>query len=232
MHARTLTLPPSHTPLPHTQTQLFYFQEFRDGFKRQWLEKFLDHEGLMNYHGFGGLKVSADEYLTSMFNSPPVEHEVKMSWGSRLAGGSKHNPYLQEQPKYNYYMETIHPQKVCKGVMDIREQLKTEWLMDLPVMREEDELFKEAFRRLEQEQEADMKSWDSSTSTRTLRRRLGSKEERMDKQQENEEKFGEWDWSNYDAVGQGDAPGVCVCVCVWRLSPFTVQLSWECGPVN
>jgi hypothetical protein len=25
------------------QTQLYYFQEFRDGFKKQWLENFLDH---------------------------------------------------------------------------------------------------------------------------------------------------------------------------------------------
>ena len=25
------------------QTQLYYFQEFRDGFKKQWLEDFLEH---------------------------------------------------------------------------------------------------------------------------------------------------------------------------------------------
>ena len=49
----------------------------------------------MNYHGFGGLKVESNEYLSSMLHSPPVEHEVKMSWGNRLAGGSKDNPYLQ-----------------------------------------------------------------------------------------------------------------------------------------
>lgn len=188
------------------QTQLFYFQEFRDGFKRQWLENFLDHEGLMNYHGFGGLKVSADEYLTSMFNSAPVEHEVKMSWGSRLAGGSKDNPYLQQQPTYNYYMETVHPQKICKGVMEIREQLKLEWITDLPVMREEDDLFKDAFQRLKEAQEDAMMNLDSSRSTRTLSRRPGSKE-KMDKQKQDEEKYGKWDWDSYDAVGGGDDVG-------------------------
>ena len=70
----------------YLQTQLYYFAEFRDGFKKQWLENFLDHEGLMNYHGFGGLKVDTNEYLSSMLHSPPVEHEVKMSWGNRLGG--------------------------------------------------------------------------------------------------------------------------------------------------
>jgi len=188
------------------QTQLFYFQEFRDGFKKQWLEHFLGHEGLMNYHGFGGLQVSADEYLREMFNSPPVEHEVKMSWGSRLAGGSKDNPYLQQQPKYNYYMETVHPQKVCKGLMDIREQLRVEWLTDLPVMHAEDELFEEAFRRLEEAQEAAMIKMDSNSSTRTFRRRLGSAE-KFSKQQQDEERFGTWNWDRYGTGGneEGDA---------------------------
>ena len=106
------------------QTQLYYFAEFRDGFKRQWLERFLGHEGVMNYHGFGGLQVKAEDYIREMLFSPPVEHEVKMSWGNRLAGGSKDNPYLQQQPRYNSYTETIHPQKICKGLIEIREQLK------------------------------------------------------------------------------------------------------------
>jgi len=77
----------------------------------------------MNFHGFGGLKADAQTYLAAMFNSAPVEHEVKMSWGNRLAGGSKDNPFLQDQPKFNSYMETVHPQKICKGLMDIREQV-------------------------------------------------------------------------------------------------------------
>ena len=49
----------------------------------------------MNFHGFGGLYVAADDYLKEMLNRAPVEHEVKMSWGNRLSGGSKDNPYLQ-----------------------------------------------------------------------------------------------------------------------------------------
>jgi len=138
------------------QTQLYYFAEFRDGFKKQWLENFLDHGGLMNFHGFGGLKADAKTYLAEMFNSAPVEHEVRMSWGNRLAGGSKDNPYLQDKPKFNSYMETIHPQKICKGLMEIREQIKVEWLTDLPVMKEEDAMFRDAYRLLQEEQQASL----------------------------------------------------------------------------
>ena len=37
-------------------------------------------------------------------------------------------------PKYNSYKETIHPQKVCKGIMDIREQLKVRLVVVVVVL--------------------------------------------------------------------------------------------------
>ena len=199
------------------QTQLFYFAEFRDGFKRQWLEKFLHHDGIMNYHGFGGLKNASSAYLEHMLNSPPVDHEVKVTWGNRLSGGSKNNPYLQSQPKYNSYKETIHPQKVCKGLLEIREQLQAEWLSDLPVMEEEDALFAHAVRTLEEEQEDMLQNEKQGGEegvgrTATLKRR-GLRDSAGKSDEDNDEatrKFGKWNWDHYkdmvDAAGEADTP--------------------------
>jgi len=188
------------------QTQLYYFAEFRDGFKKQWLENFLDHGGLMNFHGFGGLKADARTYLAAMFNSAPVEHEVKMSWGNRLAGGSKDNPFLQDQPKFNSYMETVHPQKICKGLMDIREQIKVEWLTDLPVMKEEDAMFREAYRQLLEEQEASLLKPNSDE--------MGKVEEAKKSKENDVYKYGDWGWNEKDKydwlpdVNAEDVPGL------------------------
>jgi len=123
------------------QNQLYYFQEFRDGFKRQWLEHFLGHEGLYNFHGFGGLQCPAAEYLQTMMSSPPESHEIRMSWGNRYTGGSKDNPYLQNRERFETYEETVHPQKICKGIMDIREQIALEWIEDIEFVKTEDSIF-------------------------------------------------------------------------------------------
>eukprot|EP00961_Rhodomonas_salina_P160472 2160332-Rhodomonas_salina.3 len=79
-----------------------------------------------NFHGFWGVHMSvhnamagtdmrlaeqvpASDYLSAMMESPPHVHEVRSSWGNRYTGGSKDNPYLQQQ-RFHTYNETIHPQ--------------------------------------------------------------------------------------------------------------------------
>jgi len=133
------------------QNQLYYFQEFRDGFKRQWLECFYEHEGLLNFHGFGGLQVPASDYLSAMMESPPHVHEVRSSWGNRYTGGSKDNPYLQQQ-RFHTYNETIHPQKICKGIMEIREQVAKEWIEDIEFVKMEDAIFWHDFGVMEEQE--------------------------------------------------------------------------------
>jgi hypothetical protein len=122
------------------QNQLYYFQEFRDGFKKQWLEDFQGHQGLYNFHGFGGLQCPASEYLRAMMSTPPEQHTVKMCWGSRYSGGSKDNPYLQNQERFHSYTEVVYPQKICKGIMEIREQLAVEWVEDIEFIKIEDSM--------------------------------------------------------------------------------------------
>eukprot|EP00960_Hanusia_phi_P041814 755161-Hanusia_phi.AAC.9 len=86
-------------------------------------------------------QMKAELYLEKMLHSPPEEIEVQMRWGNRYGGGSKDNPYLKDTPRFNTYTETIHPQKICKGLMEIREQLLAEWVNDLAVVQHEDQLF-------------------------------------------------------------------------------------------
>jgi hypothetical protein len=62
--------------------------------------------------------------------------------------------HTQNKPKFNSYTETVHPQKICKGLMEIREQLQLEWVTDLPVMEEEDAFFRLAVKKLEAAEDA------------------------------------------------------------------------------
>jgi hypothetical protein len=55
-------------------------------------------------------------------------------------GGSRDNPFIQ-RAAVKTYNETIHPQKLAKGIMDIREQLRMEWVQDLGTVEMEDWCF-------------------------------------------------------------------------------------------
>ncbi len=70
-----------------------------------------------------------------MLQSPPESHEIKQQWGNRFAGGSKNNPFLKPpEDRFTSYNETIAPQKICKGILEIREQLVAEWIEDLALI--------------------------------------------------------------------------------------------------
>lgn len=100
------------------------------------------------------------------------EHIVfeQIGWGNRHNVGSKDNPYITR--KKEMYTETIHPQvlpscfhcifpwfcdslvqvrcdrsiapqKIVQGIMQIREQLVVEWIDDLALLEEEDQVFLE-----------------------------------------------------------------------------------------
>jgi hypothetical protein len=85
-------------------------------------------------HAFGALS-GAKEYLEQMLQSPPESHEIRQQWGNRFAGGSKNNPFLKPpEERFTSYNETIAPQKICKGILDIREQLVAEWIEDLALI--------------------------------------------------------------------------------------------------
>jgi len=79
-------------------------------------------------------------------NTAPYTYTISANWGSTM-GGSKDNPFLQ-RAAMKTYDETIHPQKVVKGIMQIREQLKGEWVNDLGTIDFEDHIF---FEELENE---------------------------------------------------------------------------------
>jgi hypothetical protein len=105
------------------------------------LEHFRGHGGLKDFNSFGALK-GAVEYLEAMLNSPPESHEIRQQWGNRFAGGSKDNPFLKPpEERFTSYCETIAPQKICKGIMEIREQLAAEWIDDLSLIPQDNAQF-------------------------------------------------------------------------------------------
>lgn len=87
--------------------------------------------------------------------------------------------FLQNKPKFNSYTETVHPQKICKGLMDIREQLRVEWLTDLPVMKDEDAMFELAVQKLEAAQDAALSNPDTPSAQPSAKQQIvGDKNDR------------------------------------------------------
>ena len=112
-------------------------------------------------HAFGVL-IGSKEYLEDMLNSPPESYEVRQQWGNRFAGGSKDNPFLKPpEERFTSYNETIAPQKICKGILEIREQLVLEWIEDLCLIPQDNSQFLEDQQRNRSEIEEVMRKISS-----------------------------------------------------------------------
>ena len=95
-----------------------------------------------------------------MLNSPPESYEVRQQWGNRFAGGSKNNPFLKPpEERFTSYNETVAPQKICKGIMEIREQLVSEWLEDLELIPQDNSQFIEDQQKNRSEHKEVMKQF-------------------------------------------------------------------------
>ena len=80
--------------------------------------------------------------MEDMLHSPPKSYEVRQQWGNRFAGGSKNNPFLKPpEERFTSYNETVAPQKICKGIMEIRDQLVLEWIDDLGLIPQDNSQF-------------------------------------------------------------------------------------------
>lgn len=89
------------------QSFMFLLVQVRDPHTSDWVEKFLDSNNLLAYHGTGALNMTRfeywDSYFLDMMEQPRerlnIRTPCRQGGGGMRArlGGSKNNPFLQEQ---------------------------------------------------------------------------------------------------------------------------------------
>jgi len=124
------------------QTQLYYYMELRDDFRRNWLVRYGEEKGtaelcnvegrMLHAHDALG-PVSWREYLFDMLLLPDEVHSVTVVWGNRRRGGSPNNPYMPEVPPHTY-QASISPASVAAQLITVRELLAAEWSADLELI--------------------------------------------------------------------------------------------------
>jgi hypothetical protein len=151
------------------QTLLLNLGNSHEGPKIQFLENFLQHEGIANYHGYGALRVGWKHYLSTLFKTSPFE--VTRTKTQRQ-GGSPGNPYLKDL--VFEYKISIDPAALADTLFTIRSDIAQEWQADLQLISAENaELFrhhKEMMVNLKDEvaqtQHPLMQSGDNDTAMR------------------------------------------------------------------
>mmetsp|Transcript_13365 Transcript_13365/g.19261 ORF Transcript_13365/g.19261 Transcript_13365/m.19261 type:complete len:341 (-) Transcript_13365:74-1096(-) len=116
------------------QTLLFYLEQCRDVPSFRFLEGFKDHEGIFRYHGFNGLRVHWDEYLTELLREP--KRTITVRNPNYRRGGSKGNPYVQRHQDVEM---TLDPKALGQKLLQVREHLSDEFIADLMLIRDENE---------------------------------------------------------------------------------------------
>lgn len=114
------------------QTHLTTLNRVGDVINFEYLERFGEHEGLSQVHGYGALKMSWREYLSELQIQPEVVVEKKKK---TYRGGSANNPYLQDN--YVTYEERVEPRDLAMTLLDWRADLSKEWLADLELIPQE-----------------------------------------------------------------------------------------------
>jgi hypothetical protein len=105
---------------------------------RDFLSRFLEHDGVQDFHGYGGLRCDWVEYLTTLRKTAPFDI-VKRKPMRRM--GSPDNPYIKQQ--YHEYSISIDPGRLAEDLCEVRAHLSEEWQLDLQLIAAENaELFR------------------------------------------------------------------------------------------
>lgn len=94
------------------QQTMFCARVLRDETTVNWLEDFLDHNGLDDLHACDALRCSSDEYLTRLLQEPPITLQIKKPIPGRT---NNKNPYIQR--RYFTYDVEIIPRKLGLRIM-------------------------------------------------------------------------------------------------------------------
>ena len=122
------------------QTQLYYFQDFKNEFSTNWLQNLCTKYGTPKllihsqfYHAIDAFKnnIEFKTFFQELLRAKDETHEVKVTWGSRPTQGSPNNPYMKPVTEAKTYTDTIHPPQIARQLMSIRECIANEWVSDL-----------------------------------------------------------------------------------------------------
>jgi len=106
---------------------------------RNFLSRFLEHEGVQDFHGYGGLKCDWMEYLTTLRKTAPFD-VVRRKPMRKM--GSANNPYIKQQ--FYEYSINIDPARLAEDLCEVRVHLSEEWQLDLQLISAENaELFRQ-----------------------------------------------------------------------------------------
>jgi len=105
---------------------------------RDFLSRFLEHEGVQDFHSYGGLKCGWMEYLTTLRKTAPFDI-VRRKPMRKV--GSANNPYIKQQ--FFEYSINIDPSRLAEDMCEVRLQIADEWQADLQLIAAENaELFR------------------------------------------------------------------------------------------
>lgn len=121
---------------------MFCARVLRDETTVNWLEDFLDHNGLDDLHACDALRCSSDEYLTRLLKEPPIVLEIKKPIPGRT---NNKNPYIQR--RYFTYDVEIIPRKLALRVLEARRQIAEELTSDIPSLARESSRQLELYRQ-------------------------------------------------------------------------------------
>lgn len=121
------------------QSFMFLAEECRDPHTGKWIQDFLGLQNMLEYHGSGALDIDRfrtwEASLVEMMEQPKDTVIVSAKRRGRGHGGwSKNNPYLPE--RWVEIPISIDPTSLTQRVMAVREQIGSEFVNDLTILRE------------------------------------------------------------------------------------------------
>mmetsp|Transcript_20613 Transcript_20613/g.43289 ORF Transcript_20613/g.43289 Transcript_20613/m.43289 type:complete len:302 (+) Transcript_20613:594-1499(+) len=98
----------------------------------EYLESFMNHQGLSNFHGYGALRTDSATYITTLKKELPVTIVKRKKF---YRGGSRNNPYVTDNEFT--YTSTVQPRVLADNIIAMREVLAKEWVADLAFIESE-----------------------------------------------------------------------------------------------
>lgn len=126
------------------QSFCFLLDNCRDPHSVKWIEDFLGTRNQLNYHGTGAGYIERfggkwDIPLLKMLEHPKDHVIVSAKRRGRGHGGwSKNNPYLPE--RWVEFKIDIDPSYLTTRIVSVREQIATEWITDLDILKEANQM--------------------------------------------------------------------------------------------
>ena len=122
------------------QSFMTLLTELKDPHTSDWIERFLDASSLLDYHGTGAFNMtrfeSWDSYYLEMAKQPKeiVIVQTLRNSARSFRGGSKNNPFLNQEKHHVEVQIDINPSSLVPRVLSVREQIAREMVGDFEIL--------------------------------------------------------------------------------------------------